>query len=313
MIQIKNNKKLNIIIILLLLISIFNCEKIDYEDEYCEDKDYENDIILENIKYEINDIKYEMNNKTLTLLPDCQASDISLGLVGSCTCRSGTNDCRKCNSQNVGLVICDTVCGSDNRNCHACDIWYSGVCECLQSSLPSVGCIGNTVWAGPGHGLPPIWILRKFNANLISSSVLNTGIENLAQMPDKDEGWLLGLSNINTAIQALTMNSVETRSRNEIHIHLCSKNIGASVYLATLNPAQYSTFTFVPFLGTSGWYCEATAKGITPKPSSDFIKWLGTSPSVNINKLGIGLLTDTHNNYLWTCVSTYGVAEEIFC
>jgi hypothetical protein len=308
MIQIKNNKKLNIIFILLLLISIFNCKKIDDKDEYCEYEDYENDIILENIKYEIN-------NKTLSLVSDCQADDISLGLVGGCTCRSGINDCRKCNSQNTGLIVCNTVCGLDNRECHACDIWYGGVCECLQKyPLPDIGsgCFGSISWQGPTHGLPPVWILRN-SANLISSTVLNTGIENINQMPDKNEGWLLGLSHINTATQALTMNSVETRSRNEIHIHLCNKNIAASNRLGTLDPKKYSIFTFIQVIGTSGWYCEATAKGTQLDPSSNFVKWLSTNPQVNINKLGIGLLTDTHNNYIWTCISTYGVAEQIFC
>lgn len=82
------------------------------------------------------------------------------------------------------------------------------------------------------------------------------------------------------------------------YIHLCNKNTVASTYLGTLNLIHYSTFTFVPFPGTSGWYYEATTKGTIITPSTNFIEWLSTSLPVNINKLGIDLLINTHNNYM---------------
>lgn len=301
---IKNNKKSSIVVLFLFFITAFKCER-SYEYE-----NFKKDMILKN--------ETQPNNNATALLGDCQASDISLGLVANCGCRSGINDCRRCISQsgallNVGLIACNTVCGSDNRECHGCDIWYGGVCECLKSyPLPNTvaGCYGNTPWQGPGNGLPPVWILRN-SANLISSTVLNTGIENLNQMPVNNEGWLLGLAHINTATQALAMNSVNTRTRNEIHIHLCNKNNAVSSYLGT----QAASPNFAPFAipGTTTSYCKTTQNGMPITPSSDFVNWVAQNPSANINTLGIGVLTDTHNNYIWTCISTSGVAEFIFC
>jgi hypothetical protein len=264
---------------------------------------------------------------------DCQASDISLGLVRTCTCRSAENVCPKCHLQddaNAGLINCYAPCDSDNRECKACDIFYGGVCNCLKiMSGISTGtkCIGNTAWQGPGNGLPPVWILgsdSSLGSRLISSTILNTGIDQLANIPDNNAGWTLGLQHIDTSKQALAINSRARRSRDEIHIHLCNKLTGANspqVRLATLNPSNYVTFQAI-----GSWYCKATKPTIPVKPntdswqtrpSTDYLAWVATTVAAvnSINNQGFALLTDSNNNYLWQCITTLetDVTEYTFC
>lgn len=120
-------------------------------------------------------------------------TDITNGNVGNCICKSAQNTCSpNCNSQQYGLKVCNADCGKQqNVDCAACDIYYSekGICNCLQNILngKTGECIPGKPWNGQGN--PPIWILRLFSADLISSTVLNTGIENMQYMPDKNEGW----------------------------------------------------------------------------------------------------------------------------
>jgi hypothetical protein len=259
-------------------------------------------------------------------LLDCTASDITLGLVATCTCRDASNACPNCYlQQNAGLVNCYAPCDIDNRECQSCNIYYGGVCRCLKlisGITTGTACTGNRAWAGPGKGLPPVWILGVpgvLGSRLISSTILNSGIEQLAEMPDNNGGWTLGFQHIDTSTQALSINSRATRSRNEIHLHLCTKKLEPQVTLANQDPTKFATFK--P-LGT--WYCKAT-KPTTPvqpmtdswltKPSTDYLAWLATDPPVDRNNLGFALLTDTHNNYLWQCITTRAkdAAEHVFC
>lgn len=263
-------------------------------------------------------------------LLDCTASDISLGLVTSCICRGAGNSCPKCHLQDAGLVDCYAPCTFDNRECEACDIFYGGLCNCLKimsGLLPGPTCFGNTAWAGPGSGLPPVWILGSGPSNLgsrlISSTVLNTGIDQLANIPRNNAGWTLGFQHIDTKTQALAINSRARRSRDEIHIHLCSKRTGQGSpedVLAGQDPTKFATFKPL-----NTWYCKATKPTITPvkpntdswstQPSTDYLAWLSTNPPVDMNNLGFALLTDTKNNYLWQCITTLvtDVTEYVFC
>jgi hypothetical protein len=260
---------------------------------------------------------------------DCQASDITLGLISTCTCRSGENLCPRCRLQfdaGSGLVDCNAPCGFDNRECRSCNIFFGGLCTCLKIMAGiSTGspCFGSTAWTGTG--LPPVWILGgagNLGARLIASTILNTGLEQLDQIPapNINDGWTLGLHHIDTKTQALTINSRARRSRNEIHIHLCTKKPGPQVTLALLNPNLFTTFKPV---GT--WFCKATAPVITPvlpnidswsaHPSTDYVDWVANHPLIDTNSLGFGLLTDTNNNYLWQCITTLptDVTEFVFC
>ncbi|KAG2174758.1 hypothetical protein INT43_005816 [Umbelopsis isabellina] len=267
-------------------------------------------------------------------LLDCTASDISLGLVTSCICRDAGNSCPKCHLQDAGLIDCYAPCSFDNRECGSCDIFYGGVCNCLKTMsglLPGTPCVGNTAWAGPGKGLPPVWILGSglnLGSHLISSTILNTGIDQLADIPHNNDGWTLGFQHIDTKTQALAINSRARRSRDEIHIHLCSKKTGPGSpqdFLANQDPTQFATFKPLHIQPLITWYCKATKPTITPvkpntdswstRPSTDYLAWLSTNPPVDSNNLGFALLTDTKNNYLWQCVTTLvtEVTEFVFC
>lgn len=230
----------------------------------------------------------------------CTATNIENGDVSSCICSEGTNSCGSCPILQYGLKACNTVCSSVNKVCTACDIYYSQTCDCLQTQK----CIFGKPWNGKGK--PPIWILRQLQANLISSPVLNMGIEELSKMPDKDDGWVLGLNNMNKKSQGLTMNSKHSRSRNQIHIHICPKNKNAEKTLSALDQSLYSSFNSVP--GTN-WYCKNANNGFTI--SSDVVSFLNKG-TVSIDSAGIGVLTDSKGR-LWNCISTSGAAEYIFC
>lgn len=232
----------------------------------------------------------------------CTATDIINGSIDNCTCVEGTSSCHTCPVVQYGLSVCDTVCNSGNKQCSACDIYYgkSGICGCLQEK----NCVFGKTWNGKGK--PPIWILRQFSANLVSSTVLNTGVEQLDKMPDKNYGWILGLQKMQKKTEALAMNSKHSRSRNQIHIHICSKNTNADKVLSYLDKSQYSSFAKVP---NTGWYCKYANNGNSV--SSDSIDYIKSS-SIDINRAGIGVLTDS-NGRLWNCISTSGAAEYIFC
>lgn len=234
----------------------------------------------------------------------CTTGDISSGNIDNCICEDGTESCHSCPVTQYGLKACDTVCNSQNQPCSACDIYYgrSGICGCLQEK----NCIFGKTWNGQGN--PPIWILRPFSANLISSPVLNTGVEQLSYMPDKNDGWILGLNNMNKKSQALTLNSKHSRSRNQIHIHICSKNSNAEKTLTNLDQSLYSSFNKIVVSGVT-WYCKNANNGLTI--SSDVVSFLGTS-AIDTDRAGVGVLTDSKGR-LWNCISTSGAAEYIFC
>lgn len=239
----------------------------------------------------------------------CEAGSISSGLVTSCVCQAGSEKFTSCQNEKYGLAICNMVCGFDNRNAEACELWYYGVCNCLQNLAAgqTTNCVPDKPWAGAG--IPPVWILR-ISANLISSTVLNTGVENLASMPDKNGGWTLGLNNLTPTMQGLTMNSQNTRTENQIHIHRCPVNANAVNVLSKLTPADYVLFKSVP--GTT-WYCKVEVLGATIAPSSDVLAFLKTTPSIDITNVGIGVIPA--NNFRWVCISTTkaDVAEYTFC
>lgn len=235
----------------------------------------------------------------------CSAIDIRQGNVQNCNCVGGSGACTPlCTRQQYGLKVCNTVCDATNYPCQACDIYYSDVCECEQALIQGkMGqCITRTPWAGVGA--PPTWIYRKFNSNLITSPVLNTGVEHLQDMPDKDDGWILGLSQLTPVTEALAMNSKNSRSRNQIHIHLCNKNQNAEGALAGLD--NYKTFTRV----SNNLVCEVVT-GV-PKVSTNVVAYLRTQSADYVDRAGIGLLYDRHGR-LWNCISEGGAAEYIFC
>lgn len=148
-----------------------------------------------------------------------------------------------------------------------------------------------------------MWTLHNGANPLISSTVLSAGVEDLAKMPDKNDGWELGM---NHKSQALAMNSQSSRTANQIHI--CSKNGNAENELSSLAKSKYTTLS--PVTGKN-WppknvnvYCEAKAS----TPSSSVVDWLKTHTKEEPH-VGIGVLTDTHG----TCASVGGAAEHIFC
>lgn len=243
----------------------------------------------------------------------CTSKDIETGNVKNCDCDNTFSTCAtKCSPERYGLNKCGNCGLGQNYKCTSCNVYYSslGVCGCLKELInKSSACIGGKPWSG--SGTPPVWTLHNGANPLISSTVLSAGVEDLAKMPDKNGGWELGMKNINHKSQALAMNSQSSRTENQIHIHICSKNRNAENELSSLDKSKYTTLS--PVTGKN-WppknvnvYCEAKAS----TPSSSVVDWLKTHTKEEPH-VGIGVLTDTHGDW-WTCASVGGAAEHIFC
>lgn len=248
----------------------------------------------------------------------CTAKDIIDGKVKSCDCYTEFITCKKmCISEKYGLKTCGDCGQKDNYDCDSCVIYYGelGVCGCLKELINKTdNCIGSKLWNGIGP--PPIWTLQKGNNPLILSTVLNTGLENLATMPEKDGGWELGMMHMDHKTQALTMNSQSSRGQNQVHIHICPKLTSAEAVLSGLKSDSYNNIS--PVIGTMNWppkgvdvFCEANN---SPTPSTSIVEWYKTHlNSTLIAHVGIGLLTDTYGNW-WTCASIGGTAQfGVFC
>jgi hypothetical protein len=218
-----------------------------------------------------------------------------------------TNCVNKCASEKYGLDTCGNCGKGKNYGCNACNLYYSntGVCGCLKELIKGgPGCVGGKPWKGSGN--PPVWTLHKGGKLLISSTVLNTGVESLKSMPEKDAGWELGVKNMQHKTQALAMNSQSQRDEDQVHIHICSKVIAAESVLAglsytTLSPVTGKNWPPVPV------YCK-----LSSTPSTDVVNWQ-LPAGVKISDVGIGLLTDTKGRW-WTCASVGGTASYgVFC
>jgi hypothetical protein len=246
----------------------------------------------------------------------CKATDIASGNVKNCDCDTMFAKCTKtCPNEMYSLNTCGDCGQANNYKCDTCDIYYSnlGVCGCLKELIKSgAGCVGGKPWTGSGN--PPVWTLHKGGSLLISSTVLNTGVEELGKLSDKDGGWELGMNNMAHKTQALAMNSQHSRTHNQVHIHICPKHSAAETVLSGLDRGKYKNISPVP--RSAAWppngvdvYCEVKDK---PTPSSSVVNWLPSS-SADKTRVGIGLLTDT-NGHWWTCASVGGSAEHgVFC
>ncbi|KAK9369489.1 hypothetical protein V1509DRAFT_652245 [Lipomyces kononenkoae] len=274
----------------------------------------------------------------------CTTNDISNMDVSGCDCPSNfpppadltcTAQAQVC-SQTCGnpqqivtsrskLVQCGQGCVTANSNCNGCYVWFHGLCLCihhLQSGSPT-----NCIPSGrltPGHPNPPIWMVLN-DRDLITTTQKLTGILQLNTAPDPDGGWRLGQQNIKRASGSLAMNSVATRSEEQVHIHVCdilSSKIRDK--LSSLTRSSYGSLQSVPLTAAEGFKpgsemsCRVSPnKGAVVDVARDINSTLAglRPPPANCAAyyVGAGVITDS-NDYSWSCVTTgTRSAEELFC
>ncbi|KAJ5626009.1 hypothetical protein N7510_002318 [Penicillium lagena] len=247
-------------------------------------------------------------------------------LAPQCNSPTAPNEVVPISPFNGGQLLWGQGCIDANVPCNACYIWFGSLCRCLKNSA-------DCTLAQPNVVGDPIWALLSNKAahGLITTSQKLPGILQLKQAPEPNRGWQLGQSVLRnpptTPAQytrktgALAMNSVSTRTEEQIHIHVCNNPTSViRTILSRLPRAGYTQSTLVPlplgFPAGSELRCQ-----ISPQPGMDInvanaiLKYLGPLHSYGCEqfRVGAGLIIDNYD-YTWACVTT-GTrgAEDLFC
>ncbi|KAK9371920.1 uncharacterized protein V1513DRAFT_453960 [Lipomyces chichibuensis] len=181
------------------------------------------------------------------------------------------------------LTQCGQGCITANSECNGCYVWFHSLCSCirdLQHGSTTTGCIPSDS-LHPGHPNQPIWMLLNAG-DLITSTQLLPGILQLNNAPDSDGGWRLGQQvfqqghpgqTYNRERGSLAMNSVATRSEEQVHIHVCD-NPASKIRdkLSSLWRDNYRTLQSVPL---------TTADGVI-NMARDIIDYLGSAQTPTI-------------------------------
>ncbi|KZF20400.1 hypothetical protein L228DRAFT_240923 [Xylona heveae TC161] len=213
------------------------------------------------------------------------------------------------------LAACGHGCVESNSICSACNLFFGGLCTCihrLENGLVT-NCIASDP-PSPNKG-SPIWMLLNSHL-LVTTTQLIPGILELDQAPDPDGGWRLAQENYDRAAGALAMNSVASRTEEQIHIHLCvpQKQTIRDI-LSGLDRADYTKLKYVPGL-PNGWdmVCRVSpTQGSPINVASTIETFLSTAGGCNPYFAGAGVMTDS-NDYTWACITTTATAtEKVFC
>lgn len=203
--------------------------------------------------------------------------------------------------------------------CKACNIYFGSLCKCIQqieSGHPTT-CVASSKVVPKGGQY--IWMLLGSH-DLITTSQRLPGILQLGQASNPNGGWLLGQNHYDKKTQALAMNSVATRTEEQIHIHVCTVVAGhqsASTrhILSQLHRADYTArLKSVPTAPSgSEMSCRVAAKlGDTVDIGKEIVDYIKSGTSCEAY-VGAGVMTD-NNGWTWGCVTTgHAAAETIFC
>jgi hypothetical protein len=161
---------------------------------------------------------------------------------------------------------------------------------------------------------------------LITTTQLIPGILQLDTAPDIDGGFRLGQDTLSTqgirSTGTLAMNSVSTRSEEQIHIHVCDypgsplrdiiDGLDVNKYKSS-QPVDLSAL----HKSNAAMNCRvAPNPGVDVNTGRDVVEWLkqyqGSNNCAQYN-VGAGFITDSNDNS-WACVVTGArAAENLFC
>ncbi|KAF9251998.1 hypothetical protein CBS147332_37 [Penicillium roqueforti] len=227
------------------------------------------------------------------------------------------------------LSQCDAGCVDANSECNGCFIWFSSLCHCLQDfqSGNQTTCIASPpIPVGPPRtNQSASWVVLS-SGDLITTTDLIPGILQLSSAADVDGGFRLGQDTLNTRgirdTGTLAINSVATRSEEQIHIQVCD-HPGSAVrrILDNLPRENYNTTSSVDLSALSqpsaAMSCRVSSNaGQDINLGGDIVDWLnqyaGNTTCAQYN-VGAGVVTDS-NDYSWSCITTGDrAAEDLFC
>lgn len=271
-------------------------------------------------------------------VPLCTSSDIANMNVLNCKCPSNFPAPPKaCNGHpqhctqtcKGGSVIsldelntCGAGCIDANNECNACYIWFSSLCGCIQElqAKKPTSCIpsGNIT---PNQRSPPVWMVNAGH-DLITTTYLVPGILQLDEIPNYWVGFNLGQDTVRQLYHGdgtLAINSVASRTEEQIHIHLCNNpNSKVRGVLDGLNRDNYKTLASVDLSKINPNFameCRVSSqRGEDINQGKDIIDYLGSLKFDDCARyhVGSGYMVDK-NGFAWSCITTAGSAQEIFC
>jgi hypothetical protein len=216
----------------------------------------------------------------------------------------------------------DTCSDDANMGYDVCSLWFHSLCWCIQMLLHNPtktnckyrGCLNTCP-------KPKVWMLLE-RQDLITTTEPLQGILELQNSFDPDGGWTLGQENKNSS-QALAMNSLGSRSQEQIHIHVCSVvtgNLSGDLrsILTCRDRSKHEKLTEVPDMpayAKTRTFCKVSPKKFeTIRIARDIQDFIVSETGKNCKEhIGAGIITDSWG-FTWGCV-TYGTraAEYIFC
>ncbi|KAJ5726642.1 uncharacterized protein N7483_007999 [Penicillium malachiteum] len=277
-----------------------------------------------------------------TLVRLCTSSDIANMNVLNCACPSDfpplpmackanskacTQTCKGGSVTSIAeLDVCGAGCVDANNECNGCYIWFSGLCNCLQQiqEQKQTSCISSSNLT-PGQKTPPVWMINAAH-DLMTTTYLIPGILQLHQIPDYWVGFNLAQNTVRKSganAGTLAINSVTSRTEEQIHIHLCSNgNQNVRNVLNGLDPANYKALATVDLskaMPGSAMQCRiASQKDANIDQGGDILSYLqkldkdqGPDNCAQYH-VGSGYMVDK-NGFSWSCITTSGSAEKIFC
>ncbi|KAJ6103950.1 hypothetical protein N7486_004172 [Penicillium sp. IBT 16267x] len=269
----------------------------------------------------------------------CTSDDIANVDVAKCVCPSkfpplGSNTClgmgghrysQSCNPPPGGSVSPQydvktgggVGCVDANNECNACYIWFGGLCNCLKDlSTGTSKCIPSFKISSASK-TSPVWVVNAAH-NLITTTQRTPGILELGTIPKYQQGFDFAQTTVKNMFPktgTLAVNSVTSRTEEQIHIHLCDNtNTNLRDALSKLNTASYSKLSPVTGAGVAMQCRVANNKGDNIDQAGDVTTYLAKLAATDCGRyhVGSGYMVD-NNGYSWSCVTIGGSAEYIFC
>ncbi|KAL7914668.1 hypothetical protein GGI35DRAFT_434960 [Trichoderma velutinum] len=256
--------------------------------------------------------------------PACLIKDIRGMDVSKCTCEPHHKDtchkdgCTACRGaadiqfRFTKSVNCHPGCTDDDKECTGCGLWFSTLCTCLRYD----DCNKTASYSNPPKD-QAIFVLTNSDERLVTTTDLLPGILEMANNPPRYEvGWKFAQGNFDPKTQALVLNSVRSRTHEQLHIHVCDKPEPADPrVLAILDNIPKKDHNLGRQLkqvaNHEDLYCRTIEAGSKDMNVYDFvaaIKEVLDNQSLDVDGkichgfAGAAIIRDNHLN-IWACVS----------
>ncbi|KAM6482040.1 hypothetical protein HDV62DRAFT_361900 [Trichoderma sp. SZMC 28011] len=271
--------------------------------------------------------------------PACSIKDIRQMDVSKCACQPQHKDtchkngCKAC----FGVVDiqyrytksphCAVGCTDDDKECTGCGLWFSTLCTCLRYD----DCKKTVTSYSNPPANQAVFVLTNNGERLVTTTDLLPGILEMANNPSRYEvGWKFAQGNYDRKTQALALNSVRSRTHEQVHIHVCEKPDVTSKEPRILEildniPKKDHNYSkhFKQVANHDDLYCRTIEAGY---PGGDVfydvlegIKEVLDNKALNVDGkichdfAGAGIIRDSHYN-MWACVTGNSKGPlDLFC